>query len=223
MKTALAIFVKTPGLSPVKTRLAKTIGQKSAEEFYKLSLNAVKELTAKVQRISENSIEPIWAVAEHEGVTSPYWDSFNKVSQGDGDLGLRLHTIYSKLLKNYNQVVLMGADSPQLLPEQIINGVNKINHKNFIIGPTYDGGFYFFGGNKAIKKELWLDVKYSHDTTCFDLSQRLNDESHVVMLPKDYDVDVYADLQKVKPLLELRSLDSQKQLLSWINISISKG
>jgi glycosyltransferase A (GT-A) superfamily protein (DUF2064 family) len=42
--TALAIFVKTPGLSPVKTRLAEGIGQARAEAFYRLAVDAVAEV-----------------------------------------------------------------------------------------------------------------------------------------------------------------------------------
>jgi len=38
--TAIAIFAKTPGLSPVKTRLAKSLGQVAAENAYRLSVAA---------------------------------------------------------------------------------------------------------------------------------------------------------------------------------------
>ncbi len=43
MSSAIAIFVKTPSLSPVKTRLAATIGEEKAIEFYLMSLRAVEE------------------------------------------------------------------------------------------------------------------------------------------------------------------------------------
>ena len=43
MSGAIAIFVKTPGLSPVKTRLAVKLGQKVAEEFHLTSAQAVAE------------------------------------------------------------------------------------------------------------------------------------------------------------------------------------
>ena len=42
IKTAVAIFVKTPGLSPLKTRLAAGIGNTAAQEIYN---HCVKALT----------------------------------------------------------------------------------------------------------------------------------------------------------------------------------
>ncbi len=48
MSAAIAIFVKTPGLSPVKTRLAATIGEEKAKEFYLLSLKAVEKTVKTV-------------------------------------------------------------------------------------------------------------------------------------------------------------------------------
>jgi len=40
MSVGLAIFAKTPGLSPVKTRLAASIGDEKACEFYQYSVAA---------------------------------------------------------------------------------------------------------------------------------------------------------------------------------------
>ena len=42
MATALAIFVKTPELSPVKTRLAKDIGKESAIRLYKSFVDIIE-------------------------------------------------------------------------------------------------------------------------------------------------------------------------------------
>ena len=38
---ALAIFVKTPGLSRIKTRLAAGVGDELAAEFYRLAVEAI--------------------------------------------------------------------------------------------------------------------------------------------------------------------------------------
>ena len=56
MNIAIAIFVKTPGISPIKTRLAASIGQQKAEDFYRLSLKSL------VSTLKEIDITPYWAV-----------------------------------------------------------------------------------------------------------------------------------------------------------------
>jgi glycosyltransferase A (GT-A) superfamily protein (DUF2064 family) len=42
MKLPLAVFVKTPGLSPIKTRLAASVGEQKALEFYRRSLRVTE-------------------------------------------------------------------------------------------------------------------------------------------------------------------------------------
>ncbi len=56
MKIAIAIFVKTPGVSPLKTRLAASLGQEKALHFYKLSLKCI------ISTLEETAINPYWAV-----------------------------------------------------------------------------------------------------------------------------------------------------------------
>ena len=54
MKGALAVFVKTPELSPVKTRLAASLGKAAAVAVYAeclgLSADMMRELPADVSR-----------------------------------------------------------------------------------------------------------------------------------------------------------------------------
>ena len=52
--TAVAIFVKTPGLSPLKTRLAKGIGSALATEFHRRAAAAV----SAVARAAGSDIRP---------------------------------------------------------------------------------------------------------------------------------------------------------------------
>ena len=56
MSIALAIFVKTPSLSPVKTRLAQSIGEDKAIAFYMLCLEAIKETAKQIDA------DVVWAV-----------------------------------------------------------------------------------------------------------------------------------------------------------------
>ena len=75
MKCAIAIFAKTIGLSPVKTRLAVSIGQDKAEQFYRLSIACIEDVLRAV--VSENpSIFPHWVLAEEEGPTHFAFGSF---------------------------------------------------------------------------------------------------------------------------------------------------
>lgn len=219
---ALAIFAKTPGLSPIKTRLAADIGRSKAENFYKLSLKAVEEvaLTTKNQSINEKSgkITPYWAIAEKMGLNNPIWRNLDRIWTGNGDLGQRLDNIYKTLLKKHDFVILIGSDSPQLSPELILQAAKniKFEEKQCVIGPCDDGGFYLFGSSHKIDSEIWTEVEYSQKNTLKNLKNNLKD-CKIHNLPNQQDVDNVQDLGKLKQgLLERESdlLDKQKDLLN---------
>jgi hypothetical protein len=108
---ALAIFVKTPGLSPVKTRLAASLGTKAATRFHELAAAA----TAAVVHQCQPLLIPYWAIAETgHPEAARAWPDFASVEQGEGDLGARLDRVYAHLQARHGRALLIGADAPQL-------------------------------------------------------------------------------------------------------------
>jgi len=101
MKIAIATFAKTIGLSKVKTRLAKSIGDENAEAFYRLSVSAVREVLQKTQE-QNPSIFPHWALGEEEAVDLEQWRSFPCLWTGEGGLGTRLSNVSSMLLNDHD-------------------------------------------------------------------------------------------------------------------------
>ena len=101
MDVGIACFVKTPGLSPVKTRLAKSVGKEIAEALYLQSVDAIEE-TLSLAQTTLPALTAYWAVAERQASTEPLWSRLPRIlQQGDG-LGSRLHFIYSSLLAHFH-------------------------------------------------------------------------------------------------------------------------
>ncbi len=65
--TAVAIFAKTPGLTPAKTRLAAGAGPAIAESFYLRALE-ITEQVACTAAAADLGLTPCWAVAEREAI-----------------------------------------------------------------------------------------------------------------------------------------------------------
>ena len=224
MSIALAIFAKTPGLSPVKTRLAEDIGKKSAEEFYKLSVKAVEEMAHTITKSSKQSITPYWALAEKEALTLNRWQNFNTMWTGGGDLGQRLHNIYSGVLQKHDFVALIGTDSPQLESTNIVHILDNLDDKpnSCTIGPAVDGGFYLFASNADIPEHIWKSTTYSVKTTMKELERNLWVENiHSIKVTERDDVDNAIDLFRLtKELNESKKLStSQLNLLNWCKSS----
>jgi rSAM/selenodomain-associated transferase 1 len=201
--TAIAIFVKTPGLSPVKTRLAASIGTAAAEEFYQLCTEAIQQtLLQNMSSATEAmNIVPFWAVGEPAGLDHPLWQSFESIYTGEGDLGERQHHIYQYLLAKYQRVILIGADSPQLCARHLNDAITALDNHQFALGPAVDGGYYLLAGRAPIAKDIWTSVTYSSADTAKQLLARL--PSKVALLDCITDVDTIDDLAVLERELRL--------------------
>ncbi len=212
----LAIFVKTPEFSQVKTRLAAGIGQEGALLFYKQALEATAALSRQV-KIDLADLNVVWAVAEELGLKSERWKEFGTVFQGEGGLGQKLHTVYAELLSRYDYVAFIGADSPHIPSTEILKAImltKKYRNEKFIIGETFDGGFYFFGGGIPLPKNVWTNVEYSSERTAQQLELELKKFGSIEKVEKNFDIDTIEDLHSLSQC-KTRSLPEQAKLIEW--------
>ena len=212
---AIAIFVKTPGVSSVKSRLAASIGKEQAEEFFKLSLKATEAAVIEAIKKSNGKIEAYWAVAEKDQLQNPFWNSFKTIAQGSGELGDRLATVYSKLQKQHKKVFLIGADLPHLDYKTLLRANQQLSTSSeFVLGETEDGGFYIFGGRGIVERESWTSIPYSTEETSRSLVSVLG-KSHFIFLEKNFDIDYLEDLEKLKEHSSEGMLPEQIDVIKW--------
>ena len=191
MSTGLAIFVKTPGLSPVKTRLAAAIGQLRAEQFHRLAAACA----AAAAQAAGETITPYWAVAEAEGLHDAQWLSLPRLAQGEGDLGVRMAQVYDHLLARHGSVLLIGADIPQVQPVDLVQAAAAacVGNAPWVLGPTADGGFWLVGGRSPIPAAAWLDTPWSQPDTAARFCDALRPAPARLAVLRD--VDTYEDLR----------------------------
>jgi rSAM/selenodomain-associated transferase 1 len=221
LSIALAIFAKNPDVSPVKTRLAAETGESAAVEFYRLSVQATQDMATAFIAASAQDITPYWALAEQECVIPAEWQAFNTLWTGEGDLGSRLHHVYSALLQKHDAVLMTGTDSPALPTQFLLRAAELLaeNKQQLVIGPAEDGGFYLFGGRRDIDKSIWINTPYSSHNTLRILREELHKhDMPVTLLPEHFDVDTKNDLLKLQNYLQHQTLNSpvQQKLIRYI-------
>lgn len=221
MQGAIAVFVKTPGLSSVKTRLAATIGHQLAEAFFHLARAANEAvLTQAIPHFAKQGIELscYWAVGEQQGLQHPMWRSevMQVMHTGDGGLGERMHHVYSTLLETHDFVMLMGIDSPQNSAGNLLGAAEFLcQPDSLLIGPALDGGFYLFGGNTPVSLERWAAVEYGRDDTLQHFLVQL--DGYTIHYPGSMtDVDTEADLYRMVDEMEGALLPEQLALVSFV-------
>ncbi len=216
--TAIAIFVKTPGLSPIKTRLAGAIGSEKAEAWHELAAQAVAEVALKAD------IGPVYfAVAEKEGMNHPLWSSNDRLLQCLGGLGKRMAEVHTHLVAKHGAGLLLGADTPQITPKDLCIAHQWLSHPTprQVIGPSRDGGFWLYGANQSIEASRWETVRYSTPTTRAAFEAAMIDQGRFKRLEEKTDVDEGHDLPMAHQALLSISEPTPRQarLLDWLKSS----
>lgn len=218
-KIGVAAFVKTPGFSSLKTRLAAGIGKDPAAEFYAHAVRSIEQvLMASAETKGPVTLVPHWAVAEDEAVSR--WNSLPVIRQGTGDLGERLDRVYQELRQRFSGAVLIGADSPQLSAQVLMEAAAQAwRTGGFALGPAGDGGFYLLAGVPAVPCERWQSIPYSVSETARTLCEEFAPLGHVSRLGERTDVDTRDDLPRLRAeFAELSQLrPAQNALVQWLD------
>lgn len=222
MSTGLAIFVKTPGRSPVKTRLAADLGAEFAAAWHRRAAAVVAAVARETERRSPagNPLCAYWAVAEAAAIAGRDWPGFDNLAQGSGGLGERMAGVYRQLFEHHRAGLLIGADAPQICSDDLLAAAEWLGDPSprFVIGPARDGGFWLFGGNRPLPLSVWTRVAYSQADTARRFAEGLAGQGEWLHLPMRCDLDHASDLPAVLDELRAlpRPLPEQGALADWL-------
>ncbi len=214
---ALAIFVKTPGHSPVKTRLAAERGERYAIEWHRRAAAAVASVASVAQ--ARYGMTAYWAVAESDALEA--WSGLPAIAQGEGGLGARMARVHAQLVARHGFGLLLGADAPQLTAALLGDAVDWLSRPSprLLLGPASDGGFWLFGGNIAPPLQAWEAVGYSAADTARQLRHSMRDTGDWRTLTTLTDADHASDLATVQR--DLHALPDptpeQRGLARWMD------
>lgn len=219
MNCGIGIFVKTPSLSPVKTRLWPGLGRQCSEALYLISAEAVASVAEAAQRHA--GLQPYWAVAEAAALHSDAWIDLPHLSQGNGSLGERMAHVYRKLRLRHHSAILIGADTPQLVPDALQRAAQWLSSSEprLAIGRAQDGGFWLFGGNQPLPDRAWLSAQYSTGETANQLVEAMEGQGRWLQLETLRDIDTAMDLPDVHARLSqlIEPTDAQRRLVAWLD------
>jgi hypothetical protein len=214
MRPGLALFVKTPGRSPVKSRLWPAIGREAAEALYLDCAAAVGEIASSLER--DQYLHPYWAVAEAGGdhaAPSDPWQALPVMAQGEGGLGERMAHVYDALRARHGAALLIGSDLPQLSGQALAEAVDALvrGEADLVLGPSADGGFWLVGGRVDLPRSAWTAPRYSTATARSDFLAALPLALRVHLLDAAHDLDEPGDLAVVAAALAALPRRTQAQ------------
>lgn len=206
-RVAAAVFVKTPGRSAVKTRLARSLGRDEAEALYRDSLDCIRGA------IDGSRCARYWAVAEPDAVDHTPWTDAPCVAQPAGDLGDRMAGVFRRLRRTHPAVLLLGGDLPQLAPAELDRAADWLRTPGrHVLGPARDGGFWLYGSSAEDPTAGWPGLPYSRPETAARFRTAIAaPEDAWLELPLMSDLDDRGDLDRVADELDRLETPSTAQ------------
>lgn len=190
-KSALGIFFRIPELGKVKKRLAQQIGNELALKVYEVMLY---QTIKKVEKLNGIDIYGFYEGSIKLPVELP--TTFTYIPQTGKGLGQKMSNAVASLFeKGYDNVVLIGSDSPDLPSDYIKEAFQMLGSNELVIGPAKDGGYYLIGMSKPLK-EIFKGIVWGGDNVLKDTLLKAK-EVHIkhFLLPEWYDID---DLESLK-------------------------
>ncbi|HXV13627.1 MAG TPA: TIGR04282 family arsenosugar biosynthesis glycosyltransferase [Candidatus Krumholzibacteria bacterium] len=201
--------MRSPVAGEVKTRLEPALTADEARDVY------VAFMADFFARLRDSKYRPTVFLsggrsAGLEAILDPKW---SVVAQGDGDLGARLTAAFAVLLRNPgDRAVIVGSDSPDLPLAYLKKAFQSLKHRDVVIGPAIDGGYYLIG-LRAPAPALFRDVHWGAANVLDETLDRVDDERlSLALLPPWYDVDDAASLRFLADLNRARRIARQEPL-----------
>ena len=199
LNNSVIIFSKYPREGKVKTRLAKSYGDKFAVDFYR---SCAEHIFKECLKLIQNGVQVcVFYPDEKDKNEMLDWiprefDLYNQIGSSLGDkITNALNFVFNKGADN---ALIIGTDIPDITSELIITGIDYLQNIDVVAGPSLDGGYYLLGMNQFYKN-LFADVQWSTSSVLNQTLKNVNNEN-----------------LKIKLLPELTDIDTDKDLLSWI-------
>ena len=191
----IIVFVRSPELGKVKTRLARSIGDQSALNIYKILL---KHTAAVLRDLSFDKVVYFSEKIDNNDL----WENslFEKKLQKGADLGERMHHAFDTAFnKGYKKVLIIGSDLFDLTSSIITSAFEALETYDISIGPSLDGGYYLLG-MKKLQPEVFKNKKWGTDSVLEHTLQDLKKQK-IKLLNALNDIDTLEDLQQQPKLL----------------------
>lgn len=194
-KKAVIVFAKYPQKGKVKTRLASTLGERFAADFYKV---CAEHTFKEILKVNKNDTRHfLFYSDENDKNKIRKWTHFKFLlfNQQGEDLGEKMLNAFHSVFKNdVSKSIIIGTDLPDISSYIINDAFELLNESDVVLGPATDGGYYLLGMKKIIK-ELFIELPWSTEKLFRQTLKVINDLNlQVSILPELSDIDTESDL-----------------------------
>ncbi len=216
---SLVIFCRRPDLGVGKQRIAKVLGQTYARDLGEVLLRTALE---------DGAAWPGPVILAPAEVEDADWaqqlghEDWLVIPQAEGNLGERLNHVDDQLRRlGHEKIIYIGSDAPTLDSAYYAAADAALVSSDVILGRATDGGVTLMGARKP-----WPELKnlpWSSENLGDALKAAcVATDYSVAELPKRYDIDLPADLDRLPADLGQDQRPARQALLSWLNNSAAE-
>ncbi len=159
-KPTIVLMTRWHATFRCKSRLSKDIGAFKAAKIQKKLTNHTINVAKGIQK---EGLADIKVAIDGIGINAAKkWALSNKIKkvaiQGPGNLGTKMKRQLLKTLSEKNNshqfqnpILFIGTDLPSISHFDLIQAMQILNHKEMVLGPSTDGGYWLIGlSNKLL-------------------------------------------------------------------------
>src|SRR5574342_76991 len=212
-RRALVVMAKAPRRGHAKTRLDGAV-----PDVVQLSECMLRD-TLDLARSLGGLQVAVMCPPQDVGPLAALLPGVELVAQEGAGLAAALTCAFRHFVQaGFARVIALDADSPHLPAAVIQAAFASLDESDLVMGPTEDGGYYLVGASAAhpgLFEEALLGTASAYDALCRTASAR---GLSVAVVPVWYDVDVAADLSRLRADLRAepaRAPRTAALLASW--------
>ena len=163
-KPTIVLMTRWHAIYRCKNRLAKGIGAIKAAKVQEKLTNHTIQVAKEIQK---EGLADIKIAIDGIGINAAQrWANLNNiktvVTQGPGNLGTKMKRQFVKTHDEKaishqipNSVLLIGTDLPSISHLDLIQAIQILNHKEMVLGPSKDGGYWLIGLSTKLLNPLF--------------------------------------------------------------------
>jgi rSAM/selenodomain-associated transferase 1 len=191
------VFAKAPEPGKVKTRLIPALGEAGAAALHRrLVMHSLRAATD-----SELGPVELWCAPD---TGDPFFRECQRRSgvslrsQGEGDLGARMHRAFGAALSRASRAILVGSDIPALSAQYLRDAKRALaGGDDVVVGPAEDGGYVLIGLSHC-DLELFREIPWGGPEVLSETRRRIAAlRWRLIELPALWDVDRPEDLERL--------------------------
>jgi rSAM/selenodomain-associated transferase 1 len=160
----LIVFTRYPKPGTTKTRLAGTLGENGAAALQKRLTEHTMEQVATLLELRPVSVCVRYVGGSPKQMAKWLGPDFSYRKQESGDLGNRMAAAFRESFqRKFARTVIIGTDCPELQAFHMNQAFAVLHHKDLVLGPATDGGYYLIGLRRA-EKSLFKNISWGSST-----------------------------------------------------------